>query len=257
MNFEKEIEILRKMAQEKVKEQLVRVYDWKTKEVTHHTLGIRYDNPNNQHGRFSLLFHQTDNEILELSNESYLPEALLKLRKILESQNKLIVVRGADRDCVASGMEASMSNGLSISKLRYPYHTLDEIEQFHYHILENSKIENVTTIAEQEKYIADFYANRLYKDMKDMKTIWKYELKMEASQVLELPIDAKILSVGIIKNIAYLWVEVEMSKATVLEKVKILTIPTGATYQYKAEFIGTIFYNEGEITQHIFRVVAN
>jgi hypothetical protein len=255
MNFEKEIEILRKMAQEKVKEQLVRVYDWKTKEVTHHTLGIRYNNPDNQYGQFCLLFHQTNGEILEIENEFYLPEALCKLRKILETHNKIIVVRGADRDCVASGMQADMSNGLSISKLPYFSLTFDEAIQYSYYILADSKIENVTTIVEQEKYIADFYANKLYKDNENMKTVWKYELKMEASQVVEMPMGAKILSVGVIKNIAYLWAEVELSKATRLEKVNILTVPTGATYQNKAEFIGTIFYNEGEITQHVFRVL--
>lgn len=205
MDFEKEIEVLRTMAQEKVKEHLVRVYDWKTKEVTRHTLGIRYNNPDNQFGKFCLLFHQINGNIIKLENECYLPEALHKLRKILEINNKLIVVRGADRDCVASGMEACMSHGHSISKLPYPNLTLDDKGKHYYYILENSKIENVATIVEQEEYIADFYAGKLYKKSKDMKTIWKYELKMEALQVLEMPVGAQILSVGVIKNIAYLW----------------------------------------------------
>lgn len=85
-----------------------------------------------------------------------------------------------------------------------------------------------------------------------MKTIWKFELKMEAVQKISLPPKHNIVSVGIIKDIAYMWVEVwgDISKT---EKINILTIPTGQEVPQNAEFVGTLFYKEGEVVQHIYK----
>ncbi|WP_375558661.1 hypothetical protein ACE193_12985 [Bernardetia sp. OM2101] len=86
-----------------------------------------------------------------------------------------------------------------------------------------------------------------------MKTVWKFELKMEAMQEISLPKNYKILSIGVIKGIAYMWIEVtgDISKT---HKIKILTIPTGVEYSQNAEFIGTLFYKDGEIVQHVFKI---
>lgn len=86
-----------------------------------------------------------------------------------------------------------------------------------------------------------------------MKTIWKYKLEIERIQEIELPKNAEILSVGVVKNVGYLWAKVEEDSVD-KEVVKILTVPTGSSFSEAGRFLGTMIYNNGEVVQHVFRV---
>ncbi len=86
-----------------------------------------------------------------------------------------------------------------------------------------------------------------------MKTIWKFELKIERIQEIELPKNHEILSVGVVKNVGYLWVKVDKDEK-VNESVKILTVPTGSSFSEAGRFLGTMIYNNGEVVQHVFIV---
>jgi hypothetical protein len=257
MKFEKELEILQKMVENPVEEHIVRVYDSKTKEVNLHKLDVK-EGRLNSHVAWSLFFHKHNGEIFETRDKYLLSEALNDLREELEKENKLIIVRGADRDCAASGMQADMSAGASISKLEMS----DRLNRgkninwsdYTFYVLEDSRIECVTTIAEQEEYHSKWWEGKLKKLSENMKTVWKFELKVELLQELSIPINSLILSVVVIKDIGYLWVEV-FGDTTNTQKIKILTVPTGAEFQKKTEFIGTLMYRNGEIVQHIFKVI--
>jgi hypothetical protein len=241
---------------EKIIEQTVRVYDTKTKEISFHKLVV-VEGRLNGHIAWSLYFAKSDKETLEIKDKHFLFEALNYIRENLEKENKLVVVRGADRDCASSGMQADMTAGSSISKLemtdRLNRGEKINMQEYMFGVLEDSRIECVTTIQEQEKYYTAWLSGNLPKLKNGMKTVWKFELKMETLQEISMPIHSKILSVGVLKNIGYLWAEVtgEISKT---HKVKILTVPTGAEFQVNAEFIGTLMYKEGDIVQHIFKI---
>ncbi|WP_291721291.1 hypothetical protein [Bernardetia sp.] len=238
-----------------INEMLVRVYNTKTKEVIRHTLGMKQDLE--KYYSFKLFFYEKDGKIIETKEYSYLCSALDEIREYLEKTDRLIVVRGADRNCAASGMQTDMSAGQGISKLEMNAR-LNKGEKINrsdyiFNVLEDSTIENVTTLAEQKAYWEKWYSKELKNYItKGMKTIWKFELKMEAVQKISLPPKHNIVSVGIIKKIAYMWVEVwgDISKT---EKIKILTIPTGQEVPQNAEFVGTLFYKEGEIVQHVYK----
>jgi hypothetical protein len=154
-------------------------------------------------------------------------------------------------------MQADMTAGSSIFKLEMNYKLNRgeniNVQDYMFGVLENSRIECVTTIQEQEQYYKNWLSGNLPKLKNGMKTVWKFELKMETLQEISMPIQSKILSVGVVKNIGYLWAEVsgETDKS---QKVQILTIPTGTEFQANAEFIGTLIYREGEIVQHLFKI---
>lgn len=249
------IEALRKMIDSGINKTLVRVYHTKTKEVVWHTLGIK---KTKEYYSFKLFFYEKNGKIIETKECSYLCSALDEIREYLEKTDRLIVVRGADRNCAISGMQADMNQGGSISKLEM-HDKLNkgekiDMQDYTFSVLEDSTIESVTTIAEQKAYWEKWYSKELKNYItKGMKTIWKFELRIEATQEISVPKEHKILSVGVVKDIAYMWVEVtgDISKT---QKIKILTIPTGVEYSQKAEFIGTLLYKDGEIVQHVFKV---
>jgi hypothetical protein len=246
--FHKETAYLHSLITQNRKEQLVRVYDKNKQEITYHTIGVSYHN-----GFFSLFFNEDEEIVFEVLQKRWLSEALHELRLYLEGQDQQIIVRGADRDVVANAMLADCSQGKSVMKLLNP--TLQSHEDYleSYYILDDSKLEFVTTIEDQNCYVELWYAGQTTSYFRPtMKTIWKFELKMEAEQQLLMPVQSKILSVGVIKNAGYLWAEVSGDIAY-RQTVKILTVPTGAEFPQNAEFIGTLFYNDGEVVQHIFR----
>lgn len=250
------IEELQKIKDSGIDEILVRVYHTKTKDVIWHTLGVKQDLK--KHYSFKLFFHEKDGKIIETNENHYLSRSLDELREYLEKTDRLIVVRGADRNCAASGMQADMSAGTSTSKLEM-HDRLNRGENINhsnyiFSVLDDSTIESITTLADQKNYFEKWLSKDLKTYItKGMKTIWKFELRIETTQEISVPKEHKILSVGVVKDIAYMWVEVtgDISKT---QKVKILTIPTGVEYSQNAEFIGTLLYKDGEIVQHVFKV---
>jgi hypothetical protein len=83
------------------------------------------------------------------------------------------------------------------------------------------------------------------------KAIWKYELKMESEQTLEVPNKHRICSVGTVKNHGFIWIEVHGDAKDTVE-IGIRTVITGEKYPDNYNFLGTLFYNDGEIVQHVF-----
>ena len=86
-----------------------------------------------------------------------------------------------------------------------------------------------------------------------MNAIWKFELKPLISQEIEVPAGAEILTVNVINNIGYLWAKVNKDVIG-NEIIKILIIPTGYGFEHQGEYLGTLFYNEGKLVQHVFRL---
>ncbi len=246
--FHKEIEYLRTFMAQNRKEQLVRVYDKHKQEITYHTVGVSHTN-----GFFQLFFNEGGEIVFESTQKYWLSEALHDLRVYLEAQNRQIIVRGADRDVGANRMLADCSQGTSVGKLLNPTLLLSWEDYKIYHILDDSRLEFVTTIADQNRYVELWYAGQTANYFRpNMKTIWKFELKMEAQQTLIMPVESKILSVGVIKNVGYLWAAISGDIAHT-QAIQVLTVPTGAEFPQTAEFIGTLFYNDGEVVQHVFR----
>jgi hypothetical protein len=241
-----------------MEEQTIRVYNQKTKEVTFHKIEIHKSNSQeNGNILWTLKFHKTKNESIITKANYLLISALEEIRLELEKENKLVVVRGADRDCGMSGMHADMTAGASVSKHEM-HEKLNKGEKINpsdyvFHVFDETKIENVTTVKLQKKVNGNWFSSAKTNNNKtNMKKVWKYELKVDTTQEIEMPINSEILSVGVVKNIGYLWVRIEKDNISKKKKIKLLTIPTGIDFQEDGEFIGTLLYNQGEIVQHVF-----
>ena len=87
-----------------------------------------------------------------------------------------------------------------------------------------------------------------------MKTVYRYEINQAINDV-NLPIGAKVLSVGVANNIISLWALVDTESGT--EKRKFLVFGTGSdmskTETYNLTFVGTI-RKSNTYAFHIFEV---
>jgi hypothetical protein len=82
-----------------------------------------------------------------------------------------------------------------------------------------------------------------------MKRIFKYELAIEHSQLIEMPAKARILSVGNQGDQVCLWAEVDPDSPT-LER-RVLIAGTGHATP-PGEFIGTVLTNDGSLVWHVY-----
>ena len=85
-----------------------------------------------------------------------------------------------------------------------------------------------------------------------MKTIYKYELKVDDEQILVLPKGSTILTVQSIDNIPYIWVLIDlMMKET--ENRHILMYKTGGVIDvFEMKYIGTYQVYNGNGIFHTF-----
>lgn len=87
-----------------------------------------------------------------------------------------------------------------------------------------------------------------------MKTVYRYEIN-QAINDINLPIGAKVLSVGVANNIISLWALVDTESG--IEKRRFLVFGTGSdmsqTETYNLTFVGTIRKNNA-YAFHIFEV---
>ena len=87
-----------------------------------------------------------------------------------------------------------------------------------------------------------------------MKTIWKFELKVEDIQRLEMPKDAKILCVQVKQGTPCLWAEVDSSAPK--EERAIEIFGTGHEIFYDMgidrEYISTFQMHEGALVFHAY-----
>lgn len=88
-----------------------------------------------------------------------------------------------------------------------------------------------------------------------MYTVWKLLLRPTSIQELEVPVEHQILSAKVINNQGFLWVKVNLDTSNNKTTLKILTIPTGTEFSQNAEYIDTLIYNNGEVIQHIFKML--
>lgn len=85
-----------------------------------------------------------------------------------------------------------------------------------------------------------------------MKTIYKYQLKIDDQQVLELPKNRKILCVQVQYGVPSIWVELD-NEDKELESVVINTYGTGHPMPNVEEiYIGTYQMHEGDYVFHVF-----
>jgi len=84
-----------------------------------------------------------------------------------------------------------------------------------------------------------------------MITIWKYQLKVEDTQWLEVPRDAKYLSVDVQNGVPCLWVQVDTDAAK--DSVLIVTHGTGHPMKKNnMRFLGSYQLQDGSFVGHVF-----
>lgn len=85
-------------------------------------------------------------------------------------------------------------------------------------------------------------------------TIWKYDLKPSCE--IELPIGAKVLSVGNQYNEAKMWVQVNPNETKKeLRKFKLVGTGMRGELDGTEQFIGSIFCYSGSLVLHAFEVI--
>lgn len=80
--------------------------------------------------------------------------------------------------------------------------------------------------------------------------IWKYPLVEGDEQIIEMPLDAKILTVQMQDDVPCLWVAVIPTNAMVKRKIRI--VGTGHTLLTINGYIGTIQEHGGLLVWHVF-----
>lgn len=87
------------------------------------------------------------------------------------------------------------------------------------------------------------------------KIIYKYKLKVEDVQKIELPKDYQILYVDMQDGQPHMWVLIDANKP--LEEVEFHTLGTGYSMKYyiEREYVGTYQMHGGSLVLHVFKVV--
>lgn len=87
-----------------------------------------------------------------------------------------------------------------------------------------------------------------------MKTIWKFQLKVDDFQTLEIPKDSKLLAVQTQGETPCLWALV--SPENQRESIEIMTIGTGHPVEkdFKGKYLGTYQLFGGVLIFHVFLV---
>lgn len=84
-----------------------------------------------------------------------------------------------------------------------------------------------------------------------MKTIWKFELEVVGTQIIEMPANAKILSLQIQHNILCIWALVDKHADRV--KVEFTTYGTGHDVYHSDGYVGSYQLDGGTLVFHVFR----
>ena len=93
-------------------------------------------------------------EVIESKGVYYLYEAINHIREIVEPKGYRVLARCADHDAVSTGIQADMSAGTMVYKLK----EIDaEGRYVSYHVLTESDIQEVVTLEEQKKNTASYY----------------------------------------------------------------------------------------------------
>lgn len=88
-----------------------------------------------------------------------------------------------------------------------------------------------------------------------MKTIWKYQLGISGSKILELPLGAEILTVQTQREKPTLWVLVDPDEYN-KENRFIESVMTGARLlNLNRKYIGTFQLDNGDFIGHVFEIL--
>lgn len=86
------------------------------------------------------------------------------------------------------------------------------------------------------------------------KTIWKFELKPTVNQIIEMPVNAEILTVQTQNEMPYIWALVDPKKVN--EKRFIEIFVTGHDVHYdmgvSRNYLGTYQLHGGSLVFHVF-----
>jgi len=63
-----------------------------------------------------------------------------------------------------------------------------------------------------------------------------------------------LICITICKITGYIWIEFEVSNENNKDIMKLITVPTGDTFERDGTFIGTLFYNKGKTVQHLYEI---
>lgn len=93
-----------------------------------------------------------------------------------------------------------------------------------------------------------------------MKTIYKYQLKMEPRQVIKLPMGAVILTVQAQRDLPCLWAEINKDTQAIWDHTICIfgtghTLPPTAINTYN--YIGTFQILNGDFVGHVYEEVLN
>ena len=86
-------------------------------------------------------------------------------------------------------------------------------------------------------------------------TVWKYEIPEADTFQLELPFDAKILSVNVQGGNPCIWAEVNPGDALVQRSFRTCGTGHDIPADEKREFIGTFLLHQGALVFHLFEVL--
>lgn len=126
----------------------LKVFDLKSNKLTDHNLNVNrglHATNGNIIWNVKFYFHS---ETIEIDNQYFLSDCINKIREVIEPKGFRILVKCSDYDAAHSGMQADMSAGTLIYKLK----ELDSKGQFaSYDVLAESDINSVVSLKEQRK----------------------------------------------------------------------------------------------------------
>jgi len=227
----------------------VKIFDLISKKTSECTINVFTSSHLENNNKLWELHLNIDGEFIKTKQDYLLINALSQINEKLKNKQKVLIVRGSDLNVGMSGMEGSMTHGASITKDEFHAKmsknelTLMDFKKFNFNVLDKSRVEN---IIDTEEYFKSKMGN--------MKTIWKIELNVEAYQEIEVPKGSKIINARTIENKGFVWIEFEVSNENNKEIIKLITVPTGDTFERDGTFLGTLFYNEGKIVQHLYEI---
>lgn len=100
----------------------------------------------------------------------------------------------------------------------------------------------------------DLIVYKLRREIFKMAIIWKLELKIQASQVVEVPESCKVLSVGVQHGKPCVWIELDNDGHYVPLGLKTVTmIGTGVKFErYATLFIGSFVLMHDNLVLHAY-----
>jgi len=102
------------------------------------------------------------NEEMIVEGEYFLSSAINKIREVIEPNGYRILVKCSDIDAAHSGMQADMSAGTKIYKLKLLDNTSSKQNRkdAQFHVLDDSEEDSVGSLQEQKEFKKSFYENK-------------------------------------------------------------------------------------------------